>query len=69
MEQCRVLPLEALTASLLGFQQELDAEVISYRKTRNYHMIGMYFTTKHGIRVPKHVLSMIIVGLLLDRCA
>ena len=33
----------------------------------NYHMIGMYFTIQHYIRVPMHVLSTMISGLLLDK--
>ena len=35
---------------------------------RNYQMIGMYFMIKHRIKVPQHVFSMIIAGLLLDIC-
>jgi len=46
-------------------KEEKAKEVTAY-ETCNFHMIGMYFTIKHCIRVPYHVLSMLIAGLILD---
>ena len=36
-------------------------------QTRNYHMSGMCCTIKYCIRAPRHVFSMMIAGLILDK--